>query len=379
MKVLILGSGMMGRAAAFFLAGKQDVESVVLADKNIDFASQMAQQYGGGKTVPVEFDASDINRVKELMLGCDVAIGATSYDHNPVYTRAAIESGCSLVDLGGNHDVVDSQFALSEDAKKAGITIVPDCGLAPGLVSILSARALNQLDKTDSIKIRVGGIPVNPLPPLNYSLVFSVKGLINEYIEKARIISGHEVIETDSMQGLEEIEFELPFGKMEAFFTSGGISTLTDTFREKVGYLDYKTIRYPGHCSYIKFLMDIGLTGMEEMDVRGCKITPREVLEKTLEKNLPPDSGDVILLRVTAEGEKDGVRKTIVQEHIDYFDRENKLTAMMRMTAFPAAAVALLIGRNIINTKGTLYQEYSIPFEPLFDELAKSGISIRQV
>jgi lysine 6-dehydrogenase len=376
LKVLVLGAGMMGRAAAFFLSGKHDVESVIIADKDPVYAAKIAAQYGNGKTSAAAFDATDVNRITELMQGCKVAIGATSYDHNKGYTKAAIASGCSLVDLGGNHDVVDSQFAMSDEAKKAGITIVPDCGLAPGLVSVLAARALEEFGQTESIRIRVGGIPVNPILPLNYSLVFSVKGLINEYIEKSRIISNHEIKEVDSMEGLEVIDFAEPFGRMEAFYTSGGISTLTSTLKDKVGNLDYKTIRYPGHQNYIKFLMDIGLTSETAFDIRGCKITPREVLEKVLEKNLPPDLGDAILIRVTAEGLDNNRKAVYTQEHIDYFDKDNHLTAMMRMTAFPAAAVALLIGRGVISEKGVLYQEFSIPFEPFFDELEKTGIKI---
>lgn len=376
MKILILGAGMMGRAAAYFLSKKEDIGEVILADMDINRAKEIAETFDGGKITPVSFNATDANRIRELMTGCSVAIGATSYEHNLLYAKTAIETHCSFIDLGGNHDVVDEEFKLNEEAKKAGVTIIPDCGLAPGLVSILSARALTHLDKTETINIRVGGIPVDPMPPLNYCLLFNVRGLINEYIERSRIIKDHEIIEVDSMFGLEKMYFPEPFGEMEAFYTSGGISTLTSTMKDKVTNLDYKTIRYPGHQRYIKFLIDLGMTAEEPIEIKGVDITPRRFLEKTLEKNLTCVGADAILLRVTATGTEHGIKTVYTQEHIDFYDMENNLTAMMRMTAFPSATVALMIARGDIGEKGVLYQEESVPFEPFFRELEKEGIVI---
>lgn len=374
MKTLILGAGMMGKAAAYFLSKKDDVREIILADIDINRAKDIAEKFNGGKITPVSFDAGSADSVRELMTGCSAAIGATSYEHNLLYAKTAIETHCSFIDLGGNHDVVDEEFKLSEEAKKAGITIIPDCGLAPGLVSILSAKALAHLDETESINIRVGGIPVDPMPPLNYCLLFNVRGLINEYIERSRIIKDHEIIEVDSMFGLEKIYFPEPFGEMEAFYTSGGISTLTATLKDKVRNLDYKTIRYPGHQKYIRFLIDLGMTDEKPTRINGTDITPRRFLEKTLEKNLTCEGTDAILLRVTATGTAHGVRTVYTQEHIDFYDVDNNLTAMMRMTAFPAATVALMITRGDIGEKGVLYQEESIPFEPFFRELEMEGI-----
>lgn len=374
MKILILGAGMMGKAAAYFLSKKNDITEVILADMDINRAKEIAEKFDGGKIKPVSFNAADAGTIKELMTGCAVAIGATSYEHNLLYAKTAIETHCSFIDLGGNHDVVDEEFRMNEEAKKAGITIIPDCGLAPGLVSILSARALKHLDEAESINIRVGGIPVDPMPPLNYCLLFNVRGLINEYIERSRIIKDHEIVEVDSMFGLEKIFFPEPFGEMEAFYTSGGISTLTATMKDKVKNLDYKTIRYPGHQKYIRFLIDLGMTGEDPLHINGVDITPRRFLEKTLERNLTCEGADAILLRVTATGTAHGVKTVYTQEHIDFFDVDNNLTAMMRMTAFPAATVALMIARGDIAEKGVLYQEESIPFEPFFAELEMEGI-----
>src|SRR5262249_1219664 len=153
----------------------------------------------------------------------------------------------NFCDLGGNDAIVRKELLLDEFAKERGIAIVPDCGLAPGLVSILTAAATEGLDDIYEIRLRVGGIPVEPQPPLEYSLAFSVDGLINEYVEDANVIIDGKPTVVPALTNVEEIEFPQPFGVLEAFCTSGGVSTLTETFQNRVQHLDYKTIRYKGH------------------------------------------------------------------------------------------------------------------------------------
>lgn len=376
MKFLILGSGMMGKGICFNLCSHDEVSSIILADRDKERAERVAGEMGSPKVKAAAFEATDERRVSELMKESSIALSATSYDHNLKYTEIAIDSGCSFVDLGGNHDIVDRQFELSEKARSRGISVIPDCGLAPGLVNILSARAVEQFDIVDTVEIRVGGIPVNPVPPLNYFLVFSARGLINEYTEKSRIIENDEVVEVDSMEGLETLFFQDPFGKMEAFYTSGGISTLIRTMKGRVKNLNYKTIRFPGHQHYIKFLMTLGLTGSEPVKINGQQIPPRNVLELLLEKYLGFDNRDATLLRVTARGTVNDIATIFTQECIDFHDRKHNLTSMMKMTAFSAAIVALMIAKGDIRDKGVLYQEKAVPWQRFIEELEKWKISI---
>src|SRR5688500_8803983 len=188
-------------------------------------------------------------------------------------------------------------------AKAAEINIIPDCGLAPGMVSILAMHGAAKFDSVDEIHIRVGGLPQNPKPPLNYQLVFSVEGLINEYIEKARVIRNGEIREVQSMTELESLSFD-GFPALEAFQTSGGTSTLPDTFLGKIKELDYKTIRYAGHCEKFKTMIDLGLCSSEEMLVDYAKITPRKVFGAILTKSLPADEPDYVLVRLEFVGKK---------------------------------------------------------------------------
>ncbi|HEY0048615.1 MAG TPA: saccharopine dehydrogenase C-terminal domain-containing protein, partial [Pyrinomonadaceae bacterium] len=258
MTILVLGAGRMGYGAVYDLIhNSPEVESVTVADFDLGKAVEVAEKVGG-KVSATQIDASNYDAVAELMKPHDSAISCVNYWYNVELSRAAIETGTNFCDLGGNNYIVDEQLALDTAAKNAGISIIPDCGLAPGMVSVLAMHGANRLDETEEIHIRVGGLPQNPQPPLDYQLVFSVEGLINEYIEKARVIRDGEIIEIESMTELESLAFE-NFPALEAFQTSGGTSTLPETFAGKLKELDYKTIRYAGHCERFKTLIDLGL------------------------------------------------------------------------------------------------------------------------
>jgi len=251
------------------------------------------------------------------------------------------------------------------------VNVIPDCGLAPGMVAVLAAHGAEQFEKLEEIHIRVGGLPQTPKPPLDYQLVFSVEGLINEYIEPARVIRDGKIAIVESMTEIESLTFP-EFGKMEAFQTSGGTSTLVETFLGKVRDLDYKTIRFPGHCVKFKTMIDLGLCKWEPIDVDGTPVKPRRVLGELLVKNLPHDEPDVVLVRLEFAGDSRRLRYDI----IDRSDPETGLSAMMRTTAFPASIVALMMARNQTTSKGALPQERCIPPQTFMDELAKRNIRV---
>ncbi len=378
MKLAVLGSGLMGKAIAYHLSHEKDVEEILLADKDIKKAESVSQWIGSTKVKPIPFNATDGKSVVNIMKRVNVAIGATSYTHNINFTKWAIDSGCSFIDLGGNHWVVDEQFSMDQKAKEAGVIIIPDCGLAPGLVNVLVGRAVKGMDSVKYVKIRVGGVPQDPIPPLNYSLFFSVEGLFNEYIEKSRIIEEGTVKEVESLEGLEEIYFPSPFGKMEAFYTSGGTSTMIKSLKNKVRNLNYKTIRYPSHQKYMKFLKDMGFMSKEKISVNGTVVSPRSLSEKLFSKHLPINQKDAVLVRVEVEGKKNGESIKYTQQIIDHYDQERNLTAMMRTTAFPASVTALMIARGSITEKGVLYQEISIPHQEYIKELEKWNIFVEE-
>jgi lysine 6-dehydrogenase len=375
MKYVVIGAGMMGSAAAYDLAKTNPQDEIILADINIQQARSVAASIGPNVT-PVRIDVNNNRDVVKLIEGSGAVISAVSYSVNYQMTKAAIEAGVSMCDLGGNNDVVEKQMTLDEQAKEKGITIVPNCGLAPGLINILAMEGAKEFDTLDSIHLRVGGLPQHPRPPLYYQIVFSVEGLINEYVEKATVIQDGELKLIDPMSGLEEIEFPPPFGTLEAFNTSGGLSTLTKVFAGKLKNLDYKTIRYKGHCEKFKTLLDLGFATNEPMMVGGSVKTNREFFADLLRKKLDYGDKDVVLARATITGRTSAAEKTLVYEFIDYYDEATKMTAMMRTTAFPTSIVAQMLANGIITQRGVIVPELCVPGKRMIDELAKRNVKI---
>lgn len=367
----------MGLGAAFDLVhNSPDVESVTVADFDLKKAEDVAAKVGTSRIEAKQIDAGNYDDVIALMRGQDSAISCVNYWYNESLSKAAIETATNFCDLGGNNYVVDAQLALDNDAKAAGINIIPDCGLAPGMVSILAMHGAAGFDEIHEIHIRVGGLPQDPQPPLNYQLVFSVEGLINEYIEVARVIRDGKVSEVESMTEIEQLEFD-GFPPLEAFQTSGGTSTLPDTFLGKIRELDYKTIRYAGHCEKFKTMIDLGLCSSDEILVDYAKVTPRKVFGELLQRHLPADGPDYVLVRLDFVGSKDGGMKKLRYDIVDKEDETTGLSAMMRTTAFPASIIAQMMARGDVLERGATPQEKAIEPVKFVAELDRRNIVIR--
>ncbi len=377
MKILVLGAGRMGYGAAFDLVhNSPDVESVTVADFHFGKAEEVLAKVGTDRIVAKQIDTADYPATAELMQGHDSAISCVNYWYNEALSRAAIESGTNFCDLGGNNSVVDEQLAMNDAARNAGINIIPDCGLAPGMVSILAMHGAAKFDSLDEIHIRVGGLPQNPQPPLDYQLVFSVEGLINEYIEVARVVRDGKIVEVDSMTEREMLEFS-NFPPLEAFQTSGGTSTLPDTFLGKIRELDYKTIRYAGHCDRFKTMIDLGLCSSDELVADFVKTTPRKVFGELLQKNLPADGPDYVLVRLEFVGTVSGENKKLRYDIVDKLDEQTGMSAMMRTTAFPASIIAQMMAKGDVLARGATPQEKAIDPDKFVAELERRNIKIQ--
>ncbi|MGD9488320.1 MAG: saccharopine dehydrogenase family protein [Calditrichaceae bacterium] len=374
MKVIVLGAGKMARGLVFDFLNNRNITDIWIVDQSKDALDIIEKKYKDSRIRTTLAGADDYAILRPLFEQADGAVSAVPYDFNFGLSQLAVDTATHFVDLGGNNSVVEKQFGLHDKAKAKGIGIVPDCGLAPGMVSIVTAHAISELARIDSVKIRVGGLPVNPKPPLNYMLVFSVHGLINEYIEPAVIIEDGEIRTVPSMTDVEELEFPKPFGLLEAFYTSGGTSTLPQTYEGKIKRLDYKTIRYPGHAHIMKAMIDLGFTGTAELDLDGRKYKTRDIFEKLLGAALTHEDDDVVLIRVTAKGQKAGSNKIIQYQAIEYGDPSSGLSAMMRTTAFPAAIVLQMLLSGQIKDHGVLKQEISVPTMTFMEELEKRNI-----
>jgi lysine 6-dehydrogenase len=364
MKLLVLGAGRMGLGVAYDLAhNSPDVQAVTVADLDAERARAVVAAVGSEKLVPAQVDVNDHAQTVALMRGHDAVVSCVTYFHNLQLARAAIEARANFCDLGGNNAVVAAQLALDAEARAAGLNIIPDCGLAPGMVSVLAAH---------------GALPQQPRPPFNYQIVFSVEGLLNEYVERARVIRGGQIVEVESLTEVEALSFPAPFERMEAFQTSGGTSTLPDTFHRRLQELDYKTIRYPGHCEQFKLLVELGLAASEEVDLDGTRVRPRRLLCELLGRHLPADEPDVVLIRLAFRGRAGGQDTRLRYDIIDRFDERTGLSAMMRTTAFPASVIAQMMARGETTERGARPQELVVPPAAFVAALAARGIRISE-
>jgi lysine 6-dehydrogenase len=194
------------------------------------------------------------------------------------------------------------------------------------------------------------------------------------------VIRGGQIVEVESLTEIEALSFAAPFERMEAFQTSGGTSTLPDTFHNRLQELDYKTIRYPGHCQQFKLLVDLGLASSEEIELDGgaTRVRPRSLLGESLVRHLPADEPDVVLIRLAFRGRADGREQRLRYDIIDYYDERTGLSAMMRTTAFPASVIAQMMARGETTKRGALPQELVVPPDKFVAALAARNINISE-
>jgi lysine 6-dehydrogenase len=371
-EIVILGAGMMGRVAAYFFANHPDGPFPVrLADKDETMLHQAAEWLRSDQVEPLKVDAGSEIEVGRALEGMKVCLSCVPYFLNPKVARAALRSRVSMVDLGGNPQVTDVILSLDGDARRKGMVFIPDTGLAPGLVNVLAWDLAHRFQKCEEVHIRVGGLPQTPTGPLKYAQFFSIHGLLNEYLEKAREIRDGKVVDVPSPSDVEELVFG-DLGTFEAFITSGGTSTLPKTLLGKVRRLDYKTVRYPGHYAALKLLVDLGLTSNAKCRVEGVEVAPRDLLSRILEDTLPRNVPDIVLvqLRATGDGGREEKTELAVRQ-----DEKRGISGMGQMTAFPSAAVALavLVG-NV--APGAHPQETVISSGWMKEQLGKFGIEL---
>lgn len=376
MRLLVIGAGMMGYAAAYDMARSNGVEAITLADADGKRAKQavasISRLIKDAKVTAATLDATNARDVRRMMEQHDGALSAIPYFHNFALAKAGVDARCHFADLGGNNAVVRQELSLDKKASKRGVRLAPDCGLSPGMASILGGELIRRAgSRIDALKIYVGGIPQKPKPPFDYQLVFSVEGLINEYAEPARILRKGKLVEVEPLTEVERFIMS-GFPTLEAFHTSGGTSTLPETFKGKVSECFEKTLRYPGHVAMIRALYDLGLFSKEKRKIGNTEIAPRELTARLLTEKFSGDAPDVTIMRIEAH-RKNTVHSFVV---VDRYDPKTKLTSMMRTTAWPASIVLQMIVSGQIDKLGAVLQERDIPAGTFIEEMESRGVNI---
>jgi len=381
-KYVVLGAGRQGTAVAYDLARNCAAERVALVDVDGDVARRSVTRLEAllpntpGRLTAVTCDISNPPAAFPALRGADVVISAVPYRFNVALTDLALQAGASFCDLGGNTEVVRQQLARHDQAVRAGVSIVPDCGLAPGLGNILAAHGVESMDRPQHVRIRCGGLPEKPVGPLGYKLVFHFQGLINEYSGYGEFLRDGRVVEIPALTELEEIEFPPPLGRCEAAVTSGGTSTCPHTFAGRLQTYDYKTVRYPGHFAILRALFTLGCFEERLTLADRTVIEPRALLRRLMEQRLSfPDLRDLVVLRCTAAGEHQGRPRTIQYDLFDRHDEATGFTAMERTTAFPTALVAYMQARRLV-APGARPLEVCVPTAQYLEELPQHDIRV---
>lgn len=379
---VVLGAGRQGVALAYDLAANGDAGRITLADSDEPVAERAVERLqtllAGSAThlVAARCDVADAAGVTRLLRGAAVCLSAVPYRFNVTLTDLAIAAGVSFCDLGGNTGVVREQLSRDAAARKAGVSVVPDCGLAPGLGNILAAHGVETMDQPAHVHVRCGGLPERPVGPLGYKLLFNFQGLINEYSGLAEFLRDGRKVEVPTLTEPEAIEFAPPVGRCEAAVTSGGTSTCPDSFLDRLQTYDYKTVRYPGHFAIVKAMFDLGCFEESVRLDSGETIRPKELMKQLMESRLMfPDVRDITVLRATIIGRHGGESTTWTYDLFDRHDEATGFTAMERTTAFPTALVAHMQARGLISP-GAAPLERCIPLDRYLDELPTHDIRV---
>jgi lysine 6-dehydrogenase len=376
----ILGAGMQGTAVAYDLAKHADPELILMGDMDLEQAERNAARVNSLVNRNVcrahTADALDPESLHRFLEPADVLISCVPYWMHPRVALSAIKAKTHMCDMGGDTAVTWETLKHDDAAKAAGVSIVPDTGLAPGLVNNLATYFMEELDETETVRLYCGGLPQNPKPPFNYKLVFNIEGLVTEYDHRSDVIRKGKLHQVDTLTEIEQIEID-SLGEMEAFHTSGGASTAPFTFEGKLREYEYKTIRYPGHAEKMKLFKDFGFWDPNPVKTRSGEIVPLHLFHALMGEALrDPADHDMIIVRGVGIGTRGGKRVRLQIDILEKYDPATGFSAMERMTGFSTAIYAeqLSLGHMAV---GALRYETAMPGKLYVHELEKRGIKLK--
>jgi lysine 6-dehydrogenase len=378
---VVLGSGRQTTASAYDLGKFGDASKITMADADFTRAQIAADCVNKLLGQPIahalNLDVRDEVAVRRVIAGCDVVLSGVPYFFNLALTKIAIDAGVSFCDLGGNTDIVRQQHMLDADAKRAGVRIVPDCGMGPGMGNTLAVYAMELLDYPEHVYLFDGGLPRNPQPPWNYLASFSIEGLTNEYYGGMMMLRDGELFHAPCFTELETIDVP-PIGKLEAFIVAGGVSTAPWTFKGKLKTYQLKIFRYPGTFAQLKAFSDLGLFELDPVGVDGKQVIPRHVFHTLYEPKVnAPLIDDICINRAHVVGLKNGRKTNAIVELIDYYDSATGFTSMQRTTGWHLSIVAALMAQKRTPI-GSIPLEVAVRGDDFVLEARRRGFNITE-
>lgn len=338
-RVLVLGGGMIGSAVAMDLA-RRDVYHVTVADNSDTRLGRIADECSAAT---IRADLSQPETVRTLAVQHDLIVGALPSVLGYQALRAVIESGRAAVDISF---MSENALELDALARRHGVTAVVDCGVAPGLSSMMAAYGAAQLSSCERVTIYVGGLPVERRWPFEYQAGFSPSDVIEEYVRPARVVENGHIVVKDALTDPELIDVP-GVGTLEAFVTDG-LRSLPDTMDAR--FMTEKTLRYPGHRQLMHTLRESGFFSTEAISIGGHEIRPLDVTAALLfpKWTFRDGEADVTILRVIVEGSNGEARVRYTWDLVDRYDPATGMRSMSRTTAFPATAVAGLVAEGAL-------------------------------
>ena len=385
---IVLGAGPQGMAAAFELALNGEASRLTLADRSLPAARAAAQRIkklltDRGARPPrlsvIEVDGRRESDLFKRIRGHDGVLNALPYFLNLGAARAAIAARAHYVDLGGPFETTQDILRLDRPAQKMGVSLSPDCGLAPGLCNSLAAHGIQRLEKISEVIMYCGGLPEYAIPPLGYKKVSNLEGLFAGYFGSAYILKNGQVTKIQGFSEKEDVPFDAPLGLLEAFVTGGATSTAPWTFEGRVRSYGFKTLRYPGHFDKILALKQLGVLDEKPLSVDGQSVVPQRIFLTLAQSKLTvPDVRDLVVLRVIVRGEQVGQRVEILYDMLEYPDPRTGFSAIQRTAGFSAAIALEMLVTGAVRVQGIAPIERV--FSPLtyLDAVQRRGLRIRE-
>jgi len=373
LKIIVLGSGLVGAPMALDLAKDPQFE-VSVADLSAESLKKCAEN----KAVKtIQADLSDSAKVKELVVGQDMALNAVPGFLGFQTLKAIIETGKSVVDIAF---FPEDPFLLDELAKKHKVTAIVDCGVAPGMSNVLVGHVHHLLEHTKTALIYVGGLPETRVWPYEYKAVFSPLDVIEEYVRPARYVENGKLVVRPALSDAEYLN--IPGVSSLVAFNSDGLRTLARTL--DIPNMKEKTLRYPGHIEKIAVLRETGFFSQEPVEINGVRIRPLDFTAKLLFPiwKLQPGETDITVMQVVVEGEQKGEKVRYTYDLFDRFDSASNVHSMARTTGYTATAAVRMLAQGLYTRQGIIAPEF-IGEQPecvefLLKELAERGVVYKQ-
>ncbi len=352
MNVLVLGCGRIGSTIIRDLANNPKITEIHAVDADAQTLARLNTTGLKAKISKHHIELRDKTKLLEVSSKADLMCGALPGALGEEAIRMALEAGLSLIDVA--FTPVDP-YKYDMNAQDADVTIIPQCGVAPGLTNILVGHGKTLLDEMEEVRIFVGGLPQNPKPPLNYTITWSPSDLLEMYTRPAQMVKDGRIEEADPISDVKEDVFE-GAGKLEHFRT-GGLGTLARSYPH-VKLMEERTIRYPGHASAMSLLGQLGFYGREPIAVNGTRVSPRNVTSQLLTRFLTdPNVRDMVVFRVEVSGKRKFAAHRIRYDLLDKYDEGTGTTAMARTTAYTCTAVTILLAEGKITKRGVVTPE----------------------